>query len=96
MCSNYHNYKVVGLSGAIITKIDEAVSLGEALSFLIDTRLKASYFTDGQRVPEDIHLMKKQDLFERAQALLNSSERWVTINSNETGQTQDSFLFHTA
>jgi hypothetical protein len=40
--------------------------------------------------------MKKQDLFERAQALLNSSERWVTINSNETGQTQDSFLFHTA
>jgi flagellar biosynthesis protein FlhF len=96
MCSNYYNYKVVGLSGAIITKVDEAVSLGEALSFLIDTRLKASYFTDGQRVPEDIHLMKKQDLFDRAQALLNSSERWVTINSNETGHAQDSFLFHTA
>jgi len=96
MCSNYYNYKVVGLSGAIITKVDEAVSLGEALSFLIDTRLKASYFTDGQRVPEDIHLMKKQDLFERAQALLNSSERWVTINSNEAGLMQDSFLFHTA
>jgi len=96
MCSNYYNYKVVGLSGAIITKVDEAVSLGEALSFLIDTRLKASYFTDGQRVPEDIHLMKKQDLFDKAQALLNSSERWVTINSNETGLTQDSLLFHTA
>ncbi len=96
MCSNYYNYKVVGLSGAIITKVDEAVSLGEALSFLIDTRLKASYFTDGQRVPEDIHLMKKQDLFERAQALLNSSERWVTINSSEKGLDQDSFLFHTA
>lgn len=96
MCSNYYNYKVVGLSGAIITKVDEAVSLGEALSFLIDTRLKASYFTDGQRVPEDIHLMKKHDLFEKAQALLNSSERWVTINSNEAGHAQDSFLFHTA
>lgn len=96
MCSNYYNYKVVGLSGAIITKVDEAVSLGEALSFLIDTRLKASYFTDGQRVPEDIHLMQKQDLFERAQALLNSSERWVTINSNESGLSQDSFMFHTA
>jgi flagellar biosynthesis protein FlhF len=96
MCSNYYNYKVVGLSGAIITKVDEAVSLGEALSFLIDTRLKASYFTDGQRVPEDIHLMKKQDLFERAQALLNSSERWVTINSTEEDHTQDSLMFHTA
>ena len=96
MCSNYYNYKVVGLSGAIITKVDEAVSLGEALSFLIDSRLKASYFTDGQRVPEDIHLMKKGDLFERAQALLNSSERWVTINSAESNQTQDTLMFHTA
>ena len=96
MCSNYYNYKVVGLSGAIITKVDEAVSLGEALSFLIDTRLKASYFTDGQRVPEDIHLMKKQDLFDRAQALLNSSERWVTISSNEKGYAHDSFMFHSA
>jgi len=96
MCSNYYNYKVVGLSGAIITKVDEAVSLGEALSFLIDTRLKASYFTDGQRVPEDIHLMKKQDLFDRAQALLNSSERWVTINANEKGDVHDSFMFHSA
>lgn len=96
MCSNFNNYKVVGLTGAIITKIDEAVSLGEVLSFLIDTHMKASYFTDGQRVPEDIHLMKKHDLFERALALLNSSERWVTINSNENGQAQDPFIFHSA
>ena len=96
MCSNYYNYKVVGLSGAIITKVDEAVSLGEALSFLIDTRLKASYFTDGQRVPEDIHLMKKQDLFDRAQALLNSSERWVTISSEEQQGPAETVFSHSA
>jgi len=83
MCSNYYNYKVVGLSGAIITKVDEAVSLGEVISFLIDTHLKAGYFTDGQRVPEDIHLFDREKIFEQAQSLLNSSERWVTISSEE-------------
>jgi len=96
MCANFYNYKMVGLSGAIITKVDEAVSLGEVLSFLIDTRLKAGYFTDGQRVPEDIHLFDSQVVFEKAQELLNSSERWVTINSAEKDSIQSGLLFHSA
>jgi len=96
MCSTYQNYKVAGLAGAIITKVDEAVSLGEVLSFLIDTRLKASYFTDGQRVPEDIHLFDRHDIFERAQALLNSSERWVTINPAENESDHSARIFHSA
>ena len=96
MCSNFHNYKVVGLSGAIITKVDEAVSLGEVLSFLIDTRLKAGYFTDGQRVPEDIHLFNSHDIFERAQLLLNSSERWVSISSSESDVNSTAMMFHSA
>jgi len=96
MCANYYNYKMVELSGVIVTKVDEAVSLGEVLSFLIDTRLKAGYFTDGQRVPEDIHLFDKNEFFERAQALLNSSERWVTINSSAENIGHEAFLSHTA
>jgi len=96
MCANFYNYKVVGLSGAIITKVDEAVSLGEVLSFLIDTHLKAGYFTDGQRVPEDIHLFDPRVILDKAQALLNSSERWVTINSTENDSVHDGLLFHTA
>lgn len=83
MSSIYHNYKMLDLSGVIVTKIDEAVSLGEVLSFLMDTGLKASYFTDGQRVPEDIHLFDAHSMFERAQTLLNTSERWVTISSED-------------
>lgn len=106
MSSIYHNYKMVDLSGVIVTKVDEAVSLGEALSFLMDTGLKASYFTDGQRVPEDIHLFDAHSMFERAQTLLNTSERWVTIranepsqvfaSSNEPKQIKESILFHSA
>lgn len=83
MSSIYHNYKMVDLSGVIVTKVDEAVSLGEVISFLMDTGLKTSYFTDGQRVPEDIHLFDAHSMFERAQTLLNTSERWVTIRADE-------------
>ena len=96
MCSSYHHYKMVGLSGAILTKVDEAVSLGEAISFLIDSRLRAAYFTDGQRVPEDIHRLNKTEFVDKAEALLNSSERWVTISSLEADPAPDSVYFHSA
>jgi len=96
MCSNFNNYKVAGLAGAIITKVDEAVSLGEVLSLLIDTRMRASYFTDGQRVPEDIHLMMKDDLFTMAEALLNSSERWVTIRTGDEELAGNSLFSYSA
>lgn len=42
------------LTGAIITKLDEATSLGGVLDTAIKNRLKLSYFSMGQRVPEDI------------------------------------------
>lgn len=96
MCSNYHHYKMVGLSGAIISKVDEAVSLGEVINFLIDTRLKARYFTDGQRVPEDIHVFSQKEMLDRAQSLLNSSERWVTINPLDEKDDQGLIFSHSA
>lgn len=91
MCANYHYYKIAGLAGAIITKIDEAVSLGEVISFLVDTRLRVAYYTDGQRVPEDIHLLDSGELLDKAEGLLNSSERWVTISSPEQESVVDAF-----
>jgi flagellar biosynthesis protein FlhF len=39
----------------ILTKVDEAGSLGAALSTVIRHRLPIAHLTDGQRVPEDIH-----------------------------------------
>ncbi|MDE3211486.1 MAG: flagellar biosynthesis protein FlhF, partial [Pseudomonadota bacterium] len=41
-------------NACILTKLDEAPSLGGALSVLIRHRLPLDYTTDGQRVPEDI------------------------------------------
>lgn len=41
---------------AILTKVDEATSLGGALSALIRADLPLAYICDGQRVPEDLHL----------------------------------------
>lgn len=84
MKANFNHYKMVGLAGTIVTKIDEAVSLGEAVSYLIASKLPCAYITDGQRVPEDIHLADKKMLLNKAEELLNSSERWVTIPSQES------------
>ncbi|MEE4185484.1 MAG: flagellar biosynthesis protein FlhF [Gammaproteobacteria bacterium] len=42
--------------GCILTKVDEATSLGGVLSALMDARLPLAYICDGQRVPEDLHL----------------------------------------
>lgn len=40
--------------GLIFTKLDEAASLGEALSLQLRSGLPVSYLTTGQKVPEDI------------------------------------------
>lgn len=47
-------------TGCILTKTDEATSLGGALSVLIRTGLPLAYVANGQRVPEDLHLMRNR------------------------------------
>ncbi|HTD75457.1 MAG TPA: flagellar biosynthesis protein FlhF [Steroidobacteraceae bacterium] len=42
-------------AGCILTKVDEAASLGAALSTVLRHRLKIAYVCNGQRVPEDLH-----------------------------------------
>ncbi len=39
----------------VLTKVDEAASLGAAISTVFRHRLKIAYVCDGQRVPEDLH-----------------------------------------
>lgn len=41
-------------SCCVLTKLDEAASLGGVLSVLIRARLPVSYLSEGQRVPEDL------------------------------------------
>lgn len=47
-------FDALGLDGAIVTKVDEATSMGELLSAVIEANLTVCYVSDGQRVPEDL------------------------------------------
>ena len=55
-----------GLDGCILTKIDEAVSLGGVLDVVLRHRLRVCFVTNGQRVPEDLHLPNPLYLIDRA------------------------------
>ena len=58
-------------SGLIITKLDEATSLGEVLSIVMQQQLPVYYTTDGQRVPEDIRHARSHHLVSKAVWLAN-------------------------
>jgi flagellar biosynthesis protein FlhF len=65
----YHSYKRCGLSGCILTKLDEAVSLGEVLGLAIGQHLPVAYVTDGPRIPDDLHVPRSHQLVSRAVGL---------------------------
>jgi len=56
----------VKLDGCILTKLDETTSLGGALSTVMENDLPVSYVSDGQRVPEDIHIARGHSLINQA------------------------------
>ncbi|MCB5183794.1 flagellar biosynthesis protein FlhF [Methylobacillus gramineus] len=59
-------YKSRGLDGCIITKLDEAATIGSVLDVIIREKLRLYYVANGQRVPEDIHLANKSLLVHHA------------------------------
>ena len=54
------------LAGCILSKVDEAASLATALDVVIRHRLPLHYVSNGQRVPEDLHLPNRAYLLHRA------------------------------
>jgi flagellar biosynthesis protein FlhF len=59
-------YKGNGLAGCIITKLDEAATIGSALDLAIRQKLTLFYVANGQRVPEDLQVADRDTLIERA------------------------------
>ncbi len=55
MKSMWHCYKMAKLAGCVLTKLDEALTLGEAIGFAMETGLPVAYYTDGQKIPQDLH-----------------------------------------
>lgn len=60
------SYMGEGLAGCILTKLDEAATIGNALDVVIRQKLNLYYVADGQRVPEDLHVASQQYLVDRA------------------------------
>ncbi len=59
-------YQGSGLHGAIMTKMDEAASIGGVLDVVIRQKLNLHYISNGQRVPEDLHVADRAMLVDRA------------------------------
>jgi len=59
-------YQGSGLAGCIMTKLDEAASIGNVLDVVIRQKLNLFYISNGQRVPEDLHLADRGMLIDRA------------------------------
>jgi flagellar biosynthesis protein FlhF len=57
----------------VLTKLDEAASLGGALSALIRARVPVSYVSEGQRVPEDLRPARALELVSTAVRLAKAS-----------------------
>lgn len=62
-------FNKVPLEGCVITKIDEAAQLGCAMSTLIRNDLPAVLFSDGQRIPDDLHAAARKKLWLVNQAI---------------------------
>ena len=70
----YHSYKRCGLAGCILSKLDEATSMGEVLGLAIGHRLPVAYLADGPRIPDDVHVPRSHQLVSRAVGLQASEE----------------------
>ncbi len=69
-------FSKVPLEGCVVTKIDESAQLGCVMSTLIRNDLPAAFFSDGQRIPDDLHNAARKRLWLVNQAIdcLESSQ----------------------
>ncbi|MWV12589.1 flagellar biosynthesis protein FlhF [Pseudomonas sp. R-28-1W-6] len=70
----YHSYKRCGLAGCILSKLDEATSLGEVLGLAISQHLPVAYLTDGPKIPDDLQLPRSHQLVSRAVSLQSAED----------------------
>ncbi len=68
-------FSKANLKGCVVTKIDEAASLGEIISVLIQHDLPLHFVCNGQKVPDDIHQARGKLLVKEAVKLMKNSKR---------------------
>ncbi len=83
LTETYEAFKAVGPKALIVTKIDEATTLGPVFSLAVRSELPIAYLSDGQRVPEDIHLAGPKRLWLMQTAMQLARERGMPANEDE-------------
>ena len=78
----YEKYSIFEPVKLIFSKIDETLSLGNLFNLKMRTNIPTAYFTNGQRVPEDIEIAYPRKFARRVFLDYNNS-------SNEEGETDD-------
>lgn len=73
-------YKGNGLAGCIMTKTDEAATIGNALDVIIRQKLALYYVANGQRVPEDLEVADAQALIRHAFSMKKQSRAYTFDN----------------
>jgi flagellar biosynthesis protein FlhF len=58
----------------VLTRVDEAVSLGGVLSALARSKLPVAYCCEGTRIPDDIHPARAHQLIARAMDLARQAQ----------------------
>jgi flagellar biosynthesis protein FlhF len=74
------HYKSRGLSGAIVTKLDESIKIACVLDVVMRHKLNLHYIATGQRVPEDLFFPDPRVLIHRA---LNPRSGQAFVHSEE-------------
>lgn len=75
-------FRIARPAGCILTKMDEATSLGGAFSVLIRAGLPLAYVANGQRVPEDLHFARSRQAWLVKAAVELMSGRSPPINDD--------------
>ena len=79
------DYRIVSPEALVLTRLDEADSLGESLELSIAENLKLAYTSDGPEIPDDLELAEAQELIQ----VLELLGRRQTASESEKADVDD-------
>jgi flagellar biosynthesis protein FlhF len=74
-------FQVFEPQASILTKLDEAATIGSAISSIIENNLPLSFIADGQQVPEDMHSPCARTLIAQCVAELDEESDYNDVNN---------------
>ena len=81
-------FQVFEPQASILTKLDEAATIGSAISSIIEHNLPLSFIADGQQVPEDLHSPCARTLVAQCVAELDAETGYNNEENNEAWAAQ--------